>query len=666
MSFVRRFISCAGASRRVRLLAALAVFAASVAAVPLSASAQSAPAPLSPADCSNGTYVEDPSDKPGLVADCRTLVAVRNHFMSNPANAEIGWNNPFKGTSTSDDRVVGLDLPGEQLSGTIPPELGDLTSLQELSLSGNQLSGAIPTELGKLTRLEHLWLHHNQLTGAIPPELGQLTRLERLNLQENQLTGALPQSLANLTELRLLDIHENQISGTIPPELGQLANLREWYATDNQLSGSVPPQLGDLTNLQYLGLGGNQLTGTIPTELGKLTNLRGLSLAANQLTGTIPTELGKLTHLETLSLFENQLSGSIPSQLGQLINLDYLTLHDNQLTGTIPPELGDLTNLQSLILQHNQLTGSIPPQLGRLNNLWAMYLFDNQLSGSIPSQLGDLTDLRLLALQDNRLSGSIPAHLGNLTDLEYLWIHGNLLSGEIPASLKVSHLFTFCPNRLTGVLPSQLRSAAPTFAGNPDDIGPSCSTGTYEGSFSDDEGNVHEDNIERIAQWGVTTGCAKRRFCPSRTVNRAQMSAFLYRAVTRLYGTPDSGGEAQLSDVADDAWYRANARWAVSNGVMRAPGGSFNPSGAVTRADMAEMLVAAFNHISAPAQAEGLFSDTAGFSDDAVRAMEGIRAAGVTAGCATDPLRYCPAETVTRAQMASFLTRAIQGADTSP
>ena len=662
MQFVRRLRFHVNASKQVRLLAALAVFAASVAAIPVSATAQSAPAPLSPADCSNGTYVDDPSDNPGLVADCTVLVAVRNHFMSNPANAEVGWNSPFKGTSRSNGRVVGLDLPGEQLSGTIPSELGDLTSLEELSLSGNQLSGAIPPELGDLANLDHLWLQHNQLTGAIPPELGQLTRLELLNLQENQLTGAIPQSLTNLTELRFLDLHENQLSGAIPPELSKLANLREFYADDNQLSGAVPPQLGDLTNLQYLSLGSNQLTGTMPTELGKLTNLRGLSLAANQLTGTMPTELGKLIHLETLTLLENQLSGSIPSQLSQLINLEHLVLYDNQLTGPIPPELGDLTNLQSLIVQHNQLTGSIPPQLGRLNNLRALYLFDNQLTGSIPSQLGDLTDLRLLGLQDNRLSGPIPAHLGNLTDLEYLWIHGNLLSGEIPASLKVSRLFQFCPNRFTGVLPSQLRSVAPTFAGDLDDIGPSCSTGTYEGRFSDDEGNVHEDNIEQIARWGVTTGCAKRLFCPSRTVNRAQMSAFLYRAVTRLYGAPDSGGEVQLSDVADDAWYRTNARWAVTSGVMRAPGGVFDPSGAVTRADMAEMLVAAFNHISAPAQAAGLFSDTTGLPDAAIRAMEGIRAAGVTSGCATDPLRYCPAETVTRAQMASFLVRAIQAA----
>ena len=343
--------------------------------------------------------------------------------------------------------------------------------------------------------------------------------------------------------------------------------------------------------------------------------------------------------------------------------------------GTIPPELGNLTNLKWLNLGSYQLpssfgkfTGEIPAELGNLTNLVELGLSDNQLTGEIPAELGNLTNLVRLTLHLNQLTGEIPAELGNLTNLTY---------------------FTFCPNRLTGAMPSQLRNHLQRgnyitwdyILGNKvleewsyriplinlDDLASFCRLESdrpaFEGRFSDDEGSVHEDSIEQIAQWGITTGCEENRFCPQRTVNRSQMSAFLYRAVTHLHGTPDPGGEARLSDVADDAWYRTNAQWAVNNGVMRAPGGSFNPRGAVTRADMAEMLVAAFDHISAPARAQGLFSDTAGFSDAAVRAMEGIRAAGVTAGCATNPLRYCPSETVTRAQMASFLTRAIQAAD---
>ena len=278
----------------------------------------------------------------------------------------------------------------------------------------------------------------------------------------------------------------------------------------------------------------------------------------------------------------------------------------------------------------------------------------NQLSGPIPSELGDLNNLYTLDIFNNKLSGPIPEELGSLNHLNRLWIQSNQLSGEIPSSLKVIESFRFCNNQLTGSLPTHLRTAATDFSGDMDDI-----TSCYEGMFSDDDGSVHEIYIEQAAEWGITQGCADGRFCPSRTVTRAQMAAFLYRATTHLYGAPDPVDEVQLLDVATDAWYRTYAQWAIANNVMRAPGGDFNPQAAVTRSDMAEMLVAAFKYLSASPEAQDLFSDVAGFPDAAIRAMEGIYDTRVTIGCGTAPLRYCPTEEVTRAQMASFLTRAI-------
>ena len=65
-----------------------------------------------------------------------------------------------------------LDLRAKQLSGPIPPELGNLTQLQVLSLGGNQLSGPIPSELGAFQQLQVLYLQDNQLSGPILPELG--------------------------------------------------------------------------------------------------------------------------------------------------------------------------------------------------------------------------------------------------------------------------------------------------------------------------------------------------------------------------------------------------------------------------------------------------------------------------------------------------------------
>ena len=86
------------------------------------------------------------------------------------------------------------------MTGEIPPELGSLTPrhLEKLDLSDNQLTGTIPRELGSLTYLEWLRLSGNQLTGTIPPELGSLANLEWLNLSGNQLTGCIPQDLGGI------------------------------------------------------------------------------------------------------------------------------------------------------------------------------------------------------------------------------------------------------------------------------------------------------------------------------------------------------------------------------------------------------------------------------------------------------------------------------------
>ncbi|CAM9639467.1 unnamed protein product [Ectocarpus sp. 6 AP-2014] len=98
-------------------------------------------------------------------------------------------------------RVVTLDLPGNNLQGTIPVELGKLTALEALILGNNNLSGPIPPALGKLAALQALYLHQNKLSGAVPACLVKLGELFSLGLGDNQLSGPVP-SLQQLEDLR--------------------------------------------------------------------------------------------------------------------------------------------------------------------------------------------------------------------------------------------------------------------------------------------------------------------------------------------------------------------------------------------------------------------------------------------------------------------------------
>ena len=77
-----------------------------------------------------------------------------------------------------------------------------------LDLWNNNLNGSIPAALGNLSSLVVLELDANQLTGPIPPELGNLSSLEWLNLRINQLSGPIPHQLSNL-HLGWLFLHSN-------------------------------------------------------------------------------------------------------------------------------------------------------------------------------------------------------------------------------------------------------------------------------------------------------------------------------------------------------------------------------------------------------------------------------------------------------------------------
>jgi len=255
------------------------------------------------------------------------------------------------GVTVSGNRVTNIVLNTNNLSGTMPIELGNLTNLIELDFEVNQISGVLPVELGDLSNLTSLQLWGNQLTGSIPTELGNLSSLQKLDLNGNQLSGPIPGEIGNLTQLTQLQLHQNQLTGFIPPELQNLTNLVYLELWTNQLTGSIPFGLGSLTNLTTLWVNSNDLSGNIPIELGNLSNLQYLDLSANQLTGTIPSEIKNLTNLVDLDLSQNQLTGSIPMELESLVLLTNLELDDNQFFNL--PDLSALINMLSMEVEDN-------------------------------------------------------------------------------------------------------------------------------------------------------------------------------------------------------------------------------------------------------------------------------------------------------------------------
>ena len=230
----------------------------------------------------------------------------------------------------------------------------------------NQLT-ALPPEITQLTGLQELWLDSNQLT-ALPPEITQLTGLNDLTLVGNQLT-ALPPEITQLTSLQELWLDNNQLTA-LPPEITQLTGLNDLRLSGNQLT-ALPPEIGQLTSLQQLWLDNNQLTA-LPPEITQLISLNDLRLSGNQLTA-LPPEIGQLTGLRQLWLSDNQLT-ALPPEIGQLTGLQQLSLSDNQLTA-LPRQLADLLDDGlSIELDNNPFPDPLPELIHQGADAVAVYL----------------------------------------------------------------------------------------------------------------------------------------------------------------------------------------------------------------------------------------------------------------------------------------------------
>jgi subtilisin family serine protease len=167
--------------------------------------------------------------------------------------------------------------------------------------------------------------------------------------------------------------------------------------------------------------------------------------------------------------------------------------------------------------------------------------------------------------------------------------------------------------------------------------------------------------IEALFRAGITSGCGTNPpvFCPDQTVSRAEMAVFLLRSIHGAGYAPP----APTSVFADVPVSDPFAAWIdrlFAEGIVGGCGTNplrYCPSDDVTRAQMAILLLRAKHGAGyQPPAASGLFADVAP-NDPFAPWIEQLFAEGVTTGCGTNPLRYCPGQSVTRGQTAAFLDR---------
>jgi len=180
------------------------------------------------------------------------------------------------------------------------------------------------------------------------------------------------------------------------------------------------------------------------------------------------------------------------------------------------------------------------------------------------------------------------------------------------------------------------------------------------GSFVDDDTSVHQGAIEAIAAADITRGCnppTNTKFCPEAAVPRGQMAAFLARALDLPEAGPAGFTDTATSVFAEDIDRIAAAH--ITYGCNPPDNDAFCPQQDVTRGQMAAFLARA---LELPVTAGDSFIDDDGSPFEG--SIEALRAAGITVGCnPPDNDRFCQDRHVTRAEMATFLARAL-GLDT--
>ncbi|XP_047948261.1 receptor-like kinase TMK4 isoform X2 [Salvia hispanica] len=348
--------------------------------------------------------------------------AAMSKLLSSLSPAPRGWSSSAQFCTWSNVKcdstnsfVTNINLDSASVSGTLPPEINQLSKLQSFAVQKNSLSGPLPS-------------------------FQNMTSLLQILLDDNQFSSIPNNFLAGLTNLQVFSISENEALAPwqIPAYLSDSSNLVKFYASNASISGVIPDIFASFLNLQDLRLSYNNLTGSLPGSFSG-SEIRNLWLN-NQvlgLSGTIDV-LSDMPQLSQVWLHANAFTGGIPD-LSNCPNLFDLQLRDNrpcdpqvtvllEVAGALgyPMALAESWEGNNACQQwqfvHCDAQGS---------NVTIVNMAKQGFSGTISPAFANLTSLRTLVLSDNNLTGDIPAELTTLPSLQTFDVSNNNLTGPI-------------------------------------------------------------------------------------------------------------------------------------------------------------------------------------------------------------------------------------------
>lgn len=405
------------------------------------------------------------------------------------------WNNTIsrdQRCSDSGEDLLGLSLPNNQLTGSLPRELALADQFIFLEFFLNQLKGTIPVEyFTSMPNLFFINFYFNDISGSLPTEIGLATALSYVDLDSNKLIGNIPTELGLLSQMETLWLNYNNFTGTIPTELGNLVLLEQLYLEGNGLNGTVPDELCNLPALSVLKVGcdvvctccADECEASGPEAEALLTSLAAIAFDGGAALATKDSPqwkafnwLGNRQTLPSISDDDRVLLYSLATfyyattvekwvnATGWLRNDDPCTwfgtdgsgctsegvfvelhLREDNLVGSLPAELAHVTTLRRIDLKKNSLLFTIPVEYFTNLQLLSLDVFNNFLTGALPTELGLQTTLEYIDIDSNSFQTTLPTEMGLLSSVEIMWLNNNLFSGTIPTELlqlpKLSELY---------------------------------------------------------------------------------------------------------------------------------------------------------------------------------------------------------------------------------
>ncbi|KAF8040094.1 hypothetical protein BT93_B2347 [Corymbia citriodora subsp. variegata] len=396
-----------------------------------------------------------------------------------PLPSSLDWSNadPCEWTKVacSNGRVNRIQIANQGLTGTLPPDISNLTALVRFEVMNNQLTGDLPSFAG-LAQLQILILHDNNFTSIpsdfftgmsslqavdlgynnftpweIPVSLTDCTALQNFSATGTNVMGKIPDFInpTNFPSMFALQLAFHNMNGGLPASFAGLPIQILWLngkSGNSKLNGTLDV-IANMTQLAQVWLHSNQFTGPIP-DVSNLKNLYDFSVRDNQLTGVVPDSLVKLPSLKVVNLTNNLLQGSLPAFDTKAVRVDMVATSNSFCSDTPGPCDSNVNILLSIarpmgypVKFAQGWKGNNPCDSA---NVWTgiscsggnivVINFQNMgLSGTIAPEFSQLQSLQKLLLSKNNLTGTIPSDLVKLLNLTVLDVSNNNLSGKVPA-----------------------------------------------------------------------------------------------------------------------------------------------------------------------------------------------------------------------------------------